>query len=146
MSNTAKNQIMDKFENLEWNEGLSVSHPEMDAQHKKLVYSINAIIDCANNPDTDIQEMAVRYLPTFQTLFFEHLSREEAILARVNYPDLDQHKAAHDGYRDTIPALIQRSIDNNILQPELLQVLYSWNSTHIQSDDQRYKGYMSVKS
>jgi len=69
-----------------------IGHAEIDADHRRLVNTINRIGE-------DIEEggyaLCVELFDELETAALEHFEREEAILLRLAYPELERHRTYH---------------------------------------------------
>ena len=78
---------------LEWNEGLSVQIPEIDAEHQqflRLIYELNeAIIG-----RMDVEEIKKRMQSLLDDAV-KHFDHEEALFREWGYPDADGHAIKH---------------------------------------------------
>ncbi len=131
------------MQHVSWDEKMSVGVEVLDDDHKKLLDIFNALLKsgiAAKDPVnlTDLLGNLVDYTKV-------HFAREEDIMERQGYPDLDAHKAAHRYFIDEIQKLSQDDDDSNemMLRIDLILLLKEWLIEHIQSVDMQYKPFMS---
>jgi diguanylate cyclase (GGDEF)-like protein/hemerythrin-like metal-binding protein len=76
-----------------WEESYACGHPSIDTQHRKLFTLTNSLIGAISSaqPASEIS-MRLRRLMAHTA---QHFHDEEALLARVDYPDLSAHAAEH---------------------------------------------------
>lgn len=66
----------------------------------------------------------------------EHLAREEELMERMGFPDLEMHKLGHDAFMDDLYRLQKRMEDGSItVASQLSTVLRDWLSLHIRRHD-----------
>jgi diguanylate cyclase (GGDEF)-like protein/hemerythrin-like metal-binding protein len=81
---------------LVWQEGYECGEPTIDAEHRELFRLANGLIDAVlRTPDQPaaLRSVLLELLAHVQ----RHFADEEAILARHQYPQLDEHRRAHAG-------------------------------------------------
>lgn len=76
-----------------WEESYASGHPTIDAQHRKLFTLTNSLIGAISSgqPAAEVS-MRLRRLMAHTA---QHFHDEEALLTRVDYPDLSAHAAEH---------------------------------------------------
>lgn len=78
---------------LEWNEGLSVRIPEIDAEHQRFIHFVNALNEAiARRMDIEViknQLQAIVYDAA------EHFAHEESLFREWGYPQADEHAEKH---------------------------------------------------
>lgn len=123
-----------------WKDYYSVNDPQLDAEHKQIIKLINELFAAMRQHKEDhaakeVLERLIQYTLT-------HFKHEEAILERVGYPDVEAHKALHARLR-------QQTIDlrenlSLVTGSDVLYFLKQWWLGHIQGEDKKYSGYLSV--
>ena len=73
-----------------------IGHPVIDDDHKKLFDIINAIHDTILEGDVDVCQ---RLFKSFHQLAADHFAREEAVLKKINFPNVESH---HDYHQDLL--------------------------------------------
>lgn len=124
---------------LEWNQGLKIGVPEMDAEHEVLVR-------CMNNLHGLVERSAPKptlenALETLLSYTVKHFRDEEAYLASIRYAKYDIHCSIHrqlvtklQRYRDDFAA------DRIELGTAFFGFLKLWLSAHILQIDRQYVG------
>lgn len=69
-----------------------VGHPVIDDDHKKLFDIINAIHETIVGGDSDVCR---RLFKSFRQLAADHFTKEEAILKKIGFPELETHSLYH---------------------------------------------------
>ena len=92
---------------LVWLEGYECGDPTIDAEHRELFLLANKLID-AMLP-AQVKPVVVRaVLEEFLAHVQRHFADEEAILARLHYDSLDEHRRAHAGLIRRALAMLAR--------------------------------------
>ena len=93
---------------IEWNEGMSVGIPEVDADHKRLV----TLIEDLNRAIVDRLELdqIKQRLQAILDDTVEHFSREEKLLRECRYPDVEYHARKHADVLKALLAIQERFI------------------------------------
>lgn len=72
-----------------------------------------------------------------------HFSNEENILAQYNYPDLEQHRKAHQELLDSLENFKERAIHGTTsIQFEVMQFLMDWLLEHARVVDKQYSLFL----
>ncbi|MBY0430722.1 MAG: bacteriohemerythrin [Rhodospirillales bacterium] len=79
---------------IDWSQRYKLGIPAIDADHGTLVSMLNRFLNASLEGASD-SELAA-YLHTLVEEVRAHFQREEAMLDRVNYPELPAHKVEHD--------------------------------------------------
>ena len=125
-----------------WDASYSVNVKRCDADHQKLFYLINTLHGAmkAGQARTIIAGIVHELEGYTQT----HFLAEEALLQRVRYPNLDDHRLQHQKFvahvkqfRDDLEA---GGTANSIA---VLAFLKDWLANHIKQADKRYSEYVN---
>ena len=121
---------------LSWDAVNEVGIPIIDEQHRGIVTLINSF-------DFSIQsgQQTEFFLHTIFTMMDGytklHFATEEEILRRIEYEDLEQHKALHTDLIKKSFSVANESM--RLRDPEIyLRFLQGWWMSHINSRDQQY--------
>lgn len=87
---------------LEMLESFLTGHPEIDADHRKLIEVINLIDDAITN--NELGECR-RLLDSFLEVARGHFEHEEDILRKIAFPDVENHKEYHINMLDRAVAV-----------------------------------------
>jgi hemerythrin len=131
---------------LTWREELAVGHPEIDADHKRLIALINdfeAMIAKGSNERT-LHEVLIGLHDYARS----HFQREEAVQIACRYPHYAGHKAEHQALLDDVTAMARRyfidrsaPITRDSLD-EASALLRHWLVDHIVKSDLRIRQYL----
>lgn len=128
---------------IEWDEKYSVDVPELDECRKQLMDMFNSLIEIKTNKGEakDVVNW-VTEINEFSKIFF---SKEEKILGRKGYPDLDIHSKAHRQFIKKTIALrreIAEEIDN--LAVEDIVELRDWLIRHFEARDTLFIPFLRI--
>jgi hemerythrin-like metal-binding protein len=125
-----------------WRDEFSVGHEVIDAQHKKLVAMINRLI--SSSRVTTGSETISEILAEMTDYVQVHFETEEKLMARVNYPRIEEHKAQHRAFQMKTAALIRSaSLKAEPVPVVLLNYLRNWLTQHILKTDMELKAYLA---
>lgn len=79
---------------IEWTEDFLVGLPAVDDDHRGLVRTINRI---GAEIEEASYELCVELFDDFEEAAIAHFSREEEILERLGYPEVERHRSYHAG-------------------------------------------------
>lgn len=124
---------------IEWTAEMETGIPDIHADHRVLLALVNQIADRDNQGDRVAVEFVLDELLGYTAL---HFAREEELLARVGYPDLDHHQAVHRALLDEVRGLQRRmAAFTPGLGDALHRFLGHWLTSHILGEDQQYVPY-----
>ena len=127
-----------------WNDSLSVGVMTIDAQHKKLVDTLNQLHDAmlsgqARQLTSPILERLLQYTR-------EHFSAEEAMMAAAGYTGLAEHTLRHRDLTRQVEGYVTRFQHGEItLNLHLMHFLRDWLTRHIQGEDRAYGPAMRAR-
>jgi hemerythrin len=128
-----------------WNSDYSVGVESLDSDHIVIASLINHIDD-AKQFGSD--EAAVgRILAVLIDQARAHFRREEKLLEKHGYPELEEHRKVHRLVEEQLTELqreYQRSQSSEISQ-EIMELLSYWLDDHILKVDMRYKAYLQKR-
>mgnify|MGYP001183058056 CR=1 FL=1 len=126
-----------------WSERFMLGIPEIDQQHKMIVYLINQLNEsreagrCDDN--ADVVDGLISYTKT-------HLLYEENLLKQHEYPDFTSHKSEHDQLVKETEDLQKRFYKGETdLFSDIAILLNDWLSKHILEIDKKYVPYLENK-
>jgi len=132
------------MDHVAWDQKMSVGVEILDDDHKKLLDMFNGLLQSGvAAKDRDGLSGLLNGLRDYTNV---HFAREEELMERQGYPDLDAHKAAHRYFVDEVQKLYQDYDESNamMLRIDLILLLKEWLIEHIQSVDMRYKPFMAA--
>ena len=126
----------------EWDGSLSVGIPEIDEHHRATINRVNelftAMLEGQGGP-TALQTMAA-----LEAELKAHLTDEEALMTRINYPDLAAHRADHHAFGERFHLLVQALRTNGgSSAPDVLEFVGDWLSRHVLRFDKAMAQYIN---
>ena len=127
---------------LQWDEQFSVSVPELDQEHQKLVAMINKLHDAMKSGQgKDTLPQVINDLADYA---LKHFAHEEQLMEKCGYPDLARHKAAHAEFALQVTGYIEQAHDGTLHAMALMKVLQEWLVNHIMQVDKKYGPCMAA--
>ena len=133
--------------NLEWNDGMSVGIPEIDADHKRFI----SLVDELNFSITErmnSSEINKRLQHVIKDAN-RHFEQEEKLFQERQYPNAAGHLRSHNNIRNMLNK-VQDSFLPYGLEAEWLdaaQVIKQMLISHLLTEDMQYAGYFeSIKT
>ena len=125
----------------EWADDLVIDHGPIDADHLLLVGLVNELHTATSEGRG--MEIVGKILDQLIDYTVDHLQREEAHMAAVNFPDLERHKIGHQKFIADLRALQKRYEDGSIsVASQLSTVLRDWLSLHIRRGDKEILNFL----
>lgn len=128
---------------IEWKEKYSIGHEQIDKQHQYLLELLNAIDENTDYDSKSLQDLFLK-LRNYTDI---HFSDEEALMKKVGYPEIEQHKLEHVFFVKKIKETqekIATGIEVDIREISLL--LSDWLVNHILIRDMELKVYVEKES
>ncbi len=122
----------------QWNQGLSVGVEEIDNDHKRLLAIISELAHAIE--ENHEKEAIGQVFAKLEEYVRFHFQREEAIMQRGGYPDLDEHILGHQSFVERIPELKKQLLlaDSVEVARDVYLFLVDWLLNHIVVDDMSY--------
>jgi len=133
---------------LMWTEKLSVGVKVLDEDHKKMIHMVNELHGAIQAADAmgqmDRQEIEIA-LHRLQNYTHYHFAREEALLSKTGYANLEDHKQKHQALLDALMEMSARFIGSTdpVAATELMQFMYDWLTHHVNVTDKRYTEHLN---
>jgi len=126
---------------IKWTFALEVKVRALDADHQNLVRLLNEFYDAAQGGHgaavlNDTLDRLVEYTNA-------HFAREEALLEKHDYPELADHRIAHQRLREQVQTY-RASLDGATppSDAEVAMFLKNWLTRHIMTQDQAYSVFL----
>jgi len=129
---------------LTWQDSYSVGVAVLDEDHKRLLNLINQLQTAAHYHTSDDYERE-----TFDALVDytkTHFQREEELMEKYGYPDLDAHRKQHQAMIAEVGKLLeayQKDRDGTI--EGAIRYLQNWLLNHINGTDKEYSAFLNEK-
>ncbi|HYD30935.1 MAG TPA: bacteriohemerythrin [Azospirillaceae bacterium] len=125
---------------MEWNDAYSIDHGSVDDDHMHLFRLFN---DFSRAVRDDKAEPAVKpFLDELMNYTKYHFAREEALMARMKYPDLPSHQESHQRFITQVDVIIADYRAGKKVEGFLLDFVMTWLSGHILIIDKRVSDFI----
>jgi hemerythrin len=127
---------------MQWNDSLSVSVGEIDAEHKNLVLYLNDLhFAMSQGKGSDILKSLLTRLVAYTQV---HFATEEKYMKQWNYPGYVYHKGEHDAFVKKVAEFKAKFEGGQAaLSIEILTFLKDWVVNHIQGTDKKYGSFFN---
>ena len=124
---------------IEWDESMSVGVPILDSDHQRLIRLLNSYVE-ALEEDEGLMVTDTIFSALADYVHY-HFTREEEILAEVDYGDLERHKKSHRALEDRFAELRDTYVlnPNKAAEKKVEDFLIDWLKSHILKIDMQYK-------
>lgn len=131
-------------EKIEWDKKYSVDVPEIDEFQKELFEKFNALIDMKSKKvDVKAATNMISDINDYSKMFF---AREEKLLRRNKYPDLESHSKAHRQFiKNSISLRREIAEDINNLTMDVIIELRDWLVNHVETSDSLYVPFLRIQ-
>lgn len=122
-----------------WDDKYLINIPEIDSDHIQM-FKTMADINKKIRAGASAPELSDLLIELYEETE-DHFQKEEAIMEAGNYPDIEEHKAAHKDITDTIEHYLsnpQLETDAGIAA-SLIAFLQNWLVDHIRNMDIKLK-------
>ena len=126
-----------------WTTEFSVGVDSLDADHI-VIFSLINHIDEAHQSGSDEQAIG-RVLRVLIDRAIGHFRREEMVMKRHGYPDLEAHAAEHRRIMEDLERLhaAYRQKPSAHISREIVELLAAWLEEHVLKTDMRYRPYVA---
>ena len=125
------------MDSVPWDDRFSVGVPELDAEHRRLVDTLNRLHEATvsgRGPGT-LEPLLAILVQQAGT----HFMSEERYLRETQFAEYDEHKAKHAELMGQVYELKRRlETDHTTFTPETVQFLKDWVLRHILIADLKY--------
>ncbi|MCG8683355.1 MAG: bacteriohemerythrin [Desulfobacterales bacterium] len=127
----------------EWDEKYSVDIPELDECQKEILSKFNTLIELkVNKADAKTVTNMISEINDFSKMYF---AKEEKLLRKRKYPDLDTHSKAHRQFiKNSISLRREIAEDVENLTMEVIVELRDWLVDHIETSDSLYVPFLRI--
>ena len=125
-----------------WKDGFSVGDEHIDRQHRAFFDEVNQVADLLDGEDP--REAVIAFYRNFFRGLVHHFRDEEAMLARIGYVDLDNHKAEHDALLAAVSAFEGLLLTGDGIHEMrfVIKRLFVALVEHLVTEDMRYKTWV----
>ena len=93
---------------LEWEEFMAIGEYTLDSHTKEFLRMSNTFIDARNSGTAE--EPMDSILNTLTEYSHKHFPAQEELMARINFPSLDEHKAEHKKFNIECAKLLKKRL------------------------------------
>jgi len=129
-----------------WDDRLSVGIELIDDQHKEWIDRFNNVLEAIDSGRDSVQ--IARTLDFLVDYTEVHFSTEERHMSANGYPGLEDHKAEHEGLRQTLKDLEQDFEEEGIthlLADSIGTLMTNWLIKHIERMDMQFGAFLREK-
>lgn len=126
-----------------WNAQYSVGHPEMDAQHCRLIALCNHLEDCVDDDSSEGNSRFHEILHELAEYARTHFAAEEYLLDQTGYPDLTEHLICHDNYKSSITEFMFSACLGKLEKSTVHRFILDWWTNHILKSDMQYRDHLA---
>jgi hemerythrin-like metal-binding protein len=128
---------------IQWDERYSVGVSALDADHRTLVNLINQLDEsCRARPE---QRAVAALLDRLKSNIAEHFAREEAMMERLEYPELADHWNHHVETNATLQRIFERAAVDAAARSEAAEFLKRWFIAHALGADGQLRRFFIDK-
>lgn len=125
---------------LTWDGSMSVNVAELDDQHRVFLRVLNELHETLmNGAIHDVLLAPERTLGKLDQYLAEHFRSEEEYLAKIGYPDLEDHRRKHEEFAARVRGLREAHEKGDLLlNTELVKAMLEWLGDHLMAEDRKY--------
>ena len=114
----------------------------MDDDHKNLFEAANRLYEgISAREETSLLEEGLNYLIQYTQ---DHFAKEEELLERYNYPELEHQRNQHERLmREVFEFKKKIATEGNELYGRVVNFLKDWIINHILTEDRKYGPYLN---
>lgn len=133
---------------IQWQESYSVGIELLDDDHRLLISLINQLEEASQAEQDTAEALPTSVTNSVLTVLVEytkgHFAREEAMMEKAAYPDLEGHRAEHQALAAEVETIAERYQQGDVvsLQADVLVFLKNWLMGHILGVDKLYAPYL----
>jgi hemerythrin len=127
-----------------WDDRYSVGVTLMDDQHKELLRETNELYRACREGDVAASERFRAVVKSTVDYVKTHFAQEEQIMAKVNYPQLANHKKEHEVFVQKVLEEVKAFEEGKTFVPNnFVRFLRDWILAHIAMEDKKYGAFIA---
>ncbi|HVP66919.1 MAG TPA: bacteriohemerythrin [Anaeromyxobacteraceae bacterium] len=133
---------------LEWTPTLSVGHDSIDGQHRELFDRAGQFFVAASSGSRDREPNLTRAFLYLDSYVRFHFAQEEALMSRLGYPGLAEHREEHRDYirrLDAVKSQYESEGDSASVVAAVDGLLRLWLVEHIGTSDRRVGAFAASR-
>ena len=121
---------------MQWNATFSIGVEKIDNQHQRLFQLTTELEqELAGRQAAETVGKALKFLVEYTSY---HFKDEESLMAQINYPDLEAHRALHKQLIDKVRTILLDIRAGRLpTVADLITFLYQWIVEHIEQEDKQ---------
>lgn len=134
-----------------WKDRYKIGVERIDEQHQELFRRVEEFIRTTNDPRKNWEDKIEQVKETMNFMgeyVHYHFEDEEKLQEELGYPNLGEHKKAHEKFKKGIEEYIDK-LENENYSEELVQEfggkIMTWLIMHVGDVDQKIGDYVSTK-
>ncbi|MBF0110177.1 MAG: hemerythrin family protein [Magnetococcales bacterium] len=136
-------QSSTRSERLIWDENLLIGIQMPDRDHEQIVFLINRVLDAMaeSRPQSELSHILDSLIAFAQ----EHFRREEELMERYGYPELQPHREVHRFLEKKIMAYKTDFLTGGAEFGLAAELMKDWIVLHIQGVDRKYSRFLLAR-
>lgn len=114
---------------LQWKDSFKIGDPEIDEQHRELFNRATYILAATSHEGQVLS--AIRLFQYMRT----HLSHEEELMRRIQYPDFNAHALEHQALIAKLNTISLKIANENLVKADLEEFIGDWFLRHMETAD-----------
>jgi len=132
-----------ELECAKWEPYMEMGHPEIDAQHKRLIAEINKLCKELDNKEPDAERIKghIKFLLAYAV---EHFATEEKVMKDIGYPGFLNHYNIHRWFEKQVRNLVNDYVKfgpTHTMVVRIHHLLVDWLVSHICGTDGDLRTY-----
>lgn len=126
---------------MSWDDGLSVGNDHLDNQRKEIIYLMNTLLRCQDDPASILSHELTTLLTRLRIIVAQLFVEEETLLEQNDCPWLEEHTVDH-AYMVSKFSETHAMAQEEILH-QRMPSLYDMMTTHFTTQDIECRDYLS---
>ncbi len=124
-----------------WADDMAIDHGPIDRDHQRLVALVNDLHSATRLGEG--RQVVGGILDELIAYTGDHLQREEALMAAVDFPELERHKLGHAEFVAGLRTLQDKFAAGSMATAaQLSTLLRDWLSLHIRRSDKALRAFL----
>lgn len=129
-----------------WTKDLETGNLMIDSQHKELIHAINALLEaCSKGQGRSEIEKTLKFLNDY---VIKHFSDEQQLQLKYNYPDYENHKKYHEGFKKVVQDILNEYKQGGATIPLVAKTnssIAGWLINHIKKEDVKVANHIKLQ-
>lgn len=124
---------------VDWSDAFCIGLPEIDAQHRELIETMNALWHSIVRNETAEKQLSL--IDALERYTVAHFGAEETLMRITGYDQIGPHQQSHRQFVDIIQQKKREVGAGTPLSLDLLHFLRDWLVDHILRADRHYASF-----